>query len=205
MSFSHVYGSCWTVCNGFAIFCRGFYSITATQFMFGIWWPPMCAYLYHSLCVYLFSFMVYFISWCLFIFIYFHLCSLISIYFHFSFLFSFLFIFSFLLFFLSWKNHYQSKPLACRPTTLFCWQEEPQEEPGPVLDSVDGDALIPYDGKSNPPVQFCKEHGFSKGCKACNPFALILSTPQIINTSGIVFFIRGVFIIRVRSFPLILN
>ena len=144
---------------------------------------------------------------CLFVFIhglfhflvpfYFHLLSFMFIDFHLFSFFFFIFIsFHFFIpaFFLSWKNHYQSKPLACRPTTLFCWQEEPQEEPGPVLDSVDGDALIPYDGKSNPPVQFCKEHGFSKGCKACNPFALILSTPQIINTSGIVFFYqRGIY------------
>ena len=97
MSFSHVYGSCWAVWNGFAIFCRGFYSITATQFMFGTWWPPMFTYLYHSLCVLLFSFMVYFISWCLlmcylcsFMFIYFHLFSFIFIYFP---LFSFIFIY----------------------------------------------------------------------------------------------------------------
>ena len=78
--FSHVYGSCrfhmfingscWTVWNDFAFFCRGFYSITATQFMFGIWWPPMFTYLYHSLCVLLFSFMVYF-RLCSFIFIFF--------------------------------------------------------------------------------------------------------------------------------------
>ena len=72
--FSHVYGSCrfhmfmvhverfGTV---LPFFGRGFYSITATQFMFGIWWPPMFTHLYHSLCVLLFSFMVYFISWCL--------------------------------------------------------------------------------------------------------------------------------------------
>ena len=105
MSFSHVYGSCWTVWNGFAIFCRGFYSITATQFMFGIWWPPMFTYLYHSLCVLLFSFMVYFISWCLlmcylcsFMFIYVHLFSFIFIYCH---LFSFIFIFFHVLLFSS--------------------------------------------------------------------------------------------------------
>ena len=79
-------------------FCRGFYSITATQFMFGMWWPPMFTYLYHLLCVLLLSFMVYFMSWCLFIFIYFHLLSFIFIYFHF-FLFIFIssYFFSFLL------------------------------------------------------------------------------------------------------------
>ena len=112
MSFSHVYGSCWTVWNGFAIFCRGFYSITATQFMFGIWWPPMFTYLYHSLCVLLFSFMVYFISWCLlmcylfsFMFIYFYLFSFIFIYFHFFlFIFMSFHFFHFLLFFLSSKT-----------------------------------------------------------------------------------------------------
>ena len=72
--FSHVYGSCrfhmfmvHVERSGTVLpfFCRGFYSITATQFMFGIWWPPMFTHLYHSLCVLLFSFMVYFISWCL--------------------------------------------------------------------------------------------------------------------------------------------
>ena len=97
--FSHVYGSCrfhmfmvHVERSGTVLpfFCRGFYSITATQFMFGIWWPPMFTYLYHSLCVLLFSFTVYFISWCLlmcylfsFIFIYFHLFLFIVISFHF--------------------------------------------------------------------------------------------------------------------------
>ena len=54
MLLSHVYYSCWTVWSGFAIFLRGFYSITATEFMFGIWWLPMFTYFYHSLCVLLF-------------------------------------------------------------------------------------------------------------------------------------------------------
>ena len=82
-------------------FCRGFYSITATQFMFGIWWPPMFTYLYHALCVLLFSCMVYFISWCLLMFylfsyrfIYFHLFSLFHL---FSFIFSYFHVFSFIL------------------------------------------------------------------------------------------------------------
>ena len=90
----HVVFTClWFMLNGlerFSIFPRGFYSITAAQFMFGIWWPPMLTYLYHSLCVLLFSFMVYFMSRCLlicslfsFIFIYSHLCSFLFI-FHFS-------------------------------------------------------------------------------------------------------------------------
>ena len=91
--FSHVYGSCrfhmfmvHVERSGavfpFSLGARGFYSITATQFMFGIWWPPMFTYVYFSLCVLLFSFMVYFISWCLlmcylfsFIFIYVQLFS----------------------------------------------------------------------------------------------------------------------------------
>ena len=61
----------------------------------------MFTYLYHALCVLLFSFMVYFISWCLlmcYLFIYFHLCSFIFIS---SYLCSFLFIFFHVLFFFS--------------------------------------------------------------------------------------------------------
>ena len=109
--FSHVYGSCrfhmfmvHVERSGTVLpfFCRGFYSITATQFMFGIWWPLMFTYLL--------SFVVYFIVFIhglfhflvpfnvLFMFIYAHLFSFIFIYFH---LFSFIFIssclFSFLL------------------------------------------------------------------------------------------------------------
>ena len=93
-------------------FCRGFYSITATQFMFGIWWPPMFTYLL--------SFVVYFVVFIhglfhflvpfnvLFMFIYFHLFSFIFSYSHFflfsfisSCLFSFLFIFFHVLLFFS--------------------------------------------------------------------------------------------------------
>ena len=93
--------------NGLERFCnfspRGFYSITAAEFMFGIWWPPMFTYFYHSLCVLLLycfhSWFIYFMSWCLLICYFFSfLCSFIFISFHF---FSFLFIFSlFSLFFL---------------------------------------------------------------------------------------------------------
>ena len=81
--FSHVYVhvvfTClWFMLNGlerFAIFCRGFYSITATQFMFGIWWPPML-HIFIIRCVFivfihgLFHFLVPFNV--LLIFIYFH-------------------------------------------------------------------------------------------------------------------------------------
>ena len=109
--FSHVYGSCrfhmfmvHVERSGTVLpfFCRGVYSITATQFMFGIWWPPMFTYLYHSLCVLLFfihglfHFLVPFNV--LFIFIYFHLCSFIFIS---SYLCSFLFIFFHVLLFFS--------------------------------------------------------------------------------------------------------
>ena len=105
--FSNVYGSCrfhmfmvHVERSGTVLpfFCSAFYSITATQFMLGIWWPPMFTYLYHSLCVFLFSFMVYFISWCLLMFIYFHLFSFIFIYFQLcSFTFIYFHLFSFLL------------------------------------------------------------------------------------------------------------
>ena len=131
--FSHVYGSCrfhmfmvhversGTV---LPLICTGFYSITATQFMFGIWWLPMFTYLYHSLCVLLFSFMVDFLSRCLlmcylfsFIFIYVQLFSFIFIY---SYLFSFLFIFFHVLLFFSLEktitnlNHLHVDPrLSC--------------------------------------------------------------------------------------------
>ena len=102
--FSHVYSSCCfhmfmvhversgAVLHFFSLEARGFYSITATGFMFGIWWPPMFTYLYHSLCALLFSFMVYFISWCLLIC---QFCSFISMsfhFFHFFNVFSFMFI-----------------------------------------------------------------------------------------------------------------
>jgi hypothetical protein len=60
--------------------------------MFGIWWPPMFTYLYHSLCVLLFSFMVYFISWCLlicyffsFLFMLFHFLHVVFHFFYFFF------------------------------------------------------------------------------------------------------------------------
>ena len=96
-------------------FPRGFYSITATRFMFGIWWPPMFTYFYHLLCVLLFSFIVfvYFLVPfnVFFIFIYFHLCSFMFIYFHLcSFIFMCSYLLSFLLFlsfpfFLSWKKN----------------------------------------------------------------------------------------------------
>ena len=90
--FSHVYGSCrfhmfmvHVERSGTVLpfFGRGFYSITATQFMFGIWWPPMFTYIL--------SFVVYFIVFIhglfhflvpfnvLFMFIYVHLCSYIFI------------------------------------------------------------------------------------------------------------------------------
>ena len=82
--------------------------------------------------VLLFSFMVYFISWYLLIcffcsflfihdvmFIYLFSCLFISSHFlSFLFIFFFFFFFSFFL----EKKHYQSKPLACRPTTQFCCQ-----------------------------------------------------------------------------------
>ena len=107
--FSHVYGSCrfhvfivHVVRSGAVLpfFPRGFYSITATQFMFGIWWPPMFTCFYLSLCVLLFSFMVYFISWCLLMcyLFSFTVFSFISIIFISSYLFSFLFIFVHFLF-----------------------------------------------------------------------------------------------------------
>ena len=79
--FSYVHGSCCChmfmvhvaftcllfMLNGLERFCRffprGFYPITATQFMFGIWWPPMFTNFYHSLCVLLFyCFHLWFIS-----------------------------------------------------------------------------------------------------------------------------------------------
>ena len=125
--FSHVYGSCrfhmfmvHVERSGTVLpfFCRGFYSITATQFMFGIWWPPMFTYLYHSLCVLLFSCMVYFISWCLlmcylfsYIFIYFHLFSFIFIYFHLFHSFSFIFIYSHFFLFIFISFHVFSFPV----------------------------------------------------------------------------------------------
>ena len=103
-------------------FCRGFYSITATQFMFGIWWPPMFTYLlsfvvyfivfihglFHFLVPFNVLFMFIYVHLFSFIFIYFHLISFIFIYFHlFSFifisscLFSFLFVFFHVLLFFS--------------------------------------------------------------------------------------------------------
>ena len=114
--FSHVYGSCrfhmsmvhveWSG-TVLPFFCRGFYSITATQFMFGIWWPPMFTYLL--------SFVVYFIVFIhglfhflvpfnvLFMFIYVHLCSFNFIYFH---LFSFMFIYFHFFLFIFISNHF---------------------------------------------------------------------------------------------------
>ena len=105
---SHVYGSC--CCHMFIVHVersgavlpfspRGFYSITTTEFMFGIWWPVL-------LC----SFMVYFISWCLlicffcsFLFIHVHLFSCLFIFSHFvSVLFIFFLFLPFSVF--SWKN-----------------------------------------------------------------------------------------------------
>ena len=37
----------------------------------------------------------------------------------------------------------------------------------PPRSAVESKSFIPYDGKSNPPIQFYREHGFSKNCKAC--------------------------------------
>ena len=100
----HVAATCLLfMLNGLERFChfspRGFYSITTTEFMFGIWWPVL-------LC----SFMVYFISWCLlicffcsFLFIHVHLFSCLFIFSHFvSVLFIFFLFLPFSVF--SWKN-----------------------------------------------------------------------------------------------------
>ena len=126
--FSHVYGSCrfhmfmvHVERSGTVLpfFCRGFYSITATQFMFGIWWPPMFTYLLsfvvyfivfiHGLFHFLVPFNVLFIyvHLCSFMFIYFHLISFIFIYFH---LFSFMFIYFHFFLFIFISFHFFSCP-----------------------------------------------------------------------------------------------
>lgn len=42
--------------------------------------------------------------------------------------------------------------------------DQQESEPRPAVESQ---SFIPYDGKSNPPIQFFREHGFSKKCIAC--------------------------------------
>ena len=126
----HVAATCLLfMLNGLERFChfspRGFYSITTTEFMFGIWWPVL-------LC----SFMVYFISWCLlicffcsFLFIHVHLFSCLFIFLISCQFFSFFFFFFLFLFFLEKNitnlNHLHVDPrLSSAETWLF---ERPQK------------------------------------------------------------------------------
>ena len=106
----HVVFTClWFMLNGLERFCHFFLGVSTQSPL-----PSLCLeygglqcshIFYHSLCILLFSFMVYFISWCLlmcylcsFMFIYVHLFSFNFIYFHlFSFIFIYFHLFSFLL------------------------------------------------------------------------------------------------------------
>ena len=118
----HVVFTClWFMLNGLERFCHFFVGVSTQSPL-----PSSCLeygglqcshIFYHPLCILLFSFMVYFISWCLlmcylcsFMFIYVHLGSFIFIYVHlFSFFLVYFHFFSF--FFISCFFSLLKKPL----------------------------------------------------------------------------------------------
>jgi hypothetical protein len=224
--FSHVYGlcrfhmfingSCWTVWNGFAFFvgvstqsplpssclecgglqCSHIFIIRCVFICFHSWFSSFPGAFLFSF-FHLFSFIFIFSFLFSFLFIYFHLFSFVLIYFHF---FSF---FHFLLFFSLEKTTTNLNHLHVDPR--LCSADKKSLKKSPDLFWTLWMVMHWFRMTASPIhlFSFTRSMVLARVAKH-NPFALILSTPQIINTSGS-FFIRGVFIIRVRSFPLILN
>ena len=47
-------------------------------------------------------------------------------------------------------------------------EERPAVDLDVIPEAVDANVMVPYDGRTNPPIAWYRAHGYTKGCKACS-------------------------------------